>query len=61
MQTIRAYLYLVLGTLILLMSFACTSKDDEFEKKRAEYNKKLTRGLRDNDTTVHGVKLLPIQ
>lgn len=61
MNTLKVYLNLFLGIIILIISFGCSNKEDEMEQKKKAYNKKLMRGLRGNDTTIHGVKLLPIK
>lgn len=56
MLTIKAYVYLIMAILILIMSFGCSNDLAEREKADA-LNKKMLRGYGNQDTTTHGVRL----
>jgi hypothetical protein len=61
MNTIKTYMALILSLAMTLISFGCSIKENDLAHNRGEYNKKVMGGLGGNDTTVHGVTLLPIK
>jgi hypothetical protein len=61
MNSIKTYMALILTLVMTLISFGCSTKENDFARKKWEYNKKVMSGLGGNDTTVHGVTLLPIK
>lgn len=61
MKTIKNYMALILSMAMTLFSFGCSINENDLAHKKWEYNKKVMSGLGGNDTTVHGVTLLPIK
>jgi hypothetical protein len=52
---------MMLDIVMILMTFGCCSKENDLDRKKLEYNKKIMGGLGGNKLDTTGVKLLPIR